>query len=220
MLEIGETADGWGSLGHPASVAEENLHVFALAQMIASSMPLAWRDLPFRKVLLMRVPPALADPLGVIPVFMIERAARLAFTRVMKAHPGLFERLGDYRQKRYGFVPDDLPIGFLVEPSRLSLTVVRKPKRPEADAAVEGPLFLLLALLEGRCDADALFFSRDLTVTGDMEAMLALRNALDDSNIDLPKDLGQASGPFAPLVSRALTYVRDRALTGEAGQWN
>ncbi len=35
---------------------------------------------------------------------------------------------------------------------------------------------MLLALLEGRCDADALFFSRDLKVIGeDMEAMLAMR---------------------------------------------
>lgn len=170
----------------------------------------------------MRVPPALADPLGVIPVFMIERAARLAFTRVLKAHPGLFERLGDYRQKRYGFVPDDLPIGFLVEPSRLSLTVMRKPKRPDADAAVQGPLFLLLALLEGRCDADALFFSRDLTVTGDMEAMLALRNALDDSGIDLPRDLGAFAGPFAPVVTRVANRLRGHVLSETRGEqaWN
>lgn len=168
----------------------------------------------------MLFPPALAMPLTVIPVSLIERAAGLVFSRVLKAHPTVFDRLDDHMTKRYGFVPSDLPIGFLIRPDRQTLCVIRKPARPEADACVEGPLFLLLALLEGRCDADALFFSRDLTVTGDMEAMLALRNALDDSDIDLPRDLGNAAGPFAPLVRRAVGELRSRALAGEAATWN
>jgi predicted lipid carrier protein YhbT len=97
---------------------------------------------------------------------------------------------------------------------------MRKPADVAADAVVEGPLFLLLALLEGRSDADALFFSRALAVTGDMEAMLALRNALDGCEIDLPRDLGASAGPLAPLVSRAAEAIRRRALAGENAAWN
>jgi predicted lipid carrier protein YhbT len=113
-----------------------------------------------------------------------------------------------------------LPLVFLVEPSRAAVSVMRKPIDCEADAVVEGPLFLLLALLEGRCDADALFFSRSLTVTGDMEAILALRNALDGCEIDLPRDLGASAGPLAPLVSRSVEAIRRRALEGEDAAWN
>lgn len=79
---------------------------------------------------------------------------------------------------------------------------------------------MLLALLEGKLDGDALFFSRDITVTGDMEAMLALRNALDDCNIDLPSDLGTSAGPFAPMVRGIANYVRSKALGKEATGWN
>ena len=61
---------------------------------------------------------------------------------------------------------------------------------------------------------------RDLTVTGDMEAMLALRNALDDSSIDLPDDLGSLAGPLAPLVTGTARYIRKQALEGKTATWN
>ncbi len=108
----------------------------------------------------------------------------------------------------------------MVEPSRTAVLVTRKRAAAAADAVVEGPLFLLLALLEGRCDADALFFSRSLTVIGDMEAMLALRNALDGCEVDLPRDLGASAGPLSPLVSRTADAIRRRALAGENAAWN
>ena len=38
------------------------------------------------------------------------------------------------------------------------------------------------------------------------------RNALDDSIIDLPKDLGRAAGPLAPIVQKIASVIRDRAL--------
>lgn len=168
----------------------------------------------------MKFPPALAAPLHAIPLPLIEQATRLMFFRLLKQHPGLFDRLDRHKAKRYAFLPDDLPLGFLVEPARSAITVFRKPERPETDATVEGPLFLLLVLLEGRCDADALFFSRDLSVSGDMEAMLALRNALDDCDLDLPRDLAALAGPLSPLFARAANAIRSRALAGEAAPWN
>src|SRR5690606_22433020 len=100
------------------------------------------------------------------------------------------------------------------------MLTVSRGAPPLADARIEGPLVLLLGLLEGRCDADALFFSRELAVTGDMEAMLALRNALDDSAIDLPRELGALTGPFSPLIAGTARYIRTRALEGRDMTWN
>jgi predicted lipid carrier protein YhbT len=78
-----------------------------------------------------------------------------------------------------------------------------------------------LGLAHGRFDGDALFFSGEIAVEGDIEAILALRNALDDAELDLLQEgaamLGPLSGPAervmrpaAPLVERytGLTLTR------------
>ena len=83
-------------------------------------------------------------------------------------------------------------------------------------AFVPLPMLTLLALLEGRIDGDAVFFSRSLSVTGDMEAMLALRNALDDCSFDLPRDLAAMAGPLALPFRRIAEVIRHRALRGMA----
>jgi predicted lipid carrier protein YhbT len=163
--------------------------------------------------------PLLAKPVEIAPLWLVERVARTIFAGVLKGHPDLFDRLGEFQQTRYCFSPSDLPLHFRVVPAARTLSVFRG-EPPLADARIEGPLALLLGLMEGRCDADALFFSRDLSVTGDMEAMLALRNALDDSVIDLPRELGALAGPFSPLVSKAACHIRTRALEGRDAAWN
>ncbi|WP_104666360.1 ubiquinone anaerobic biosynthesis accessory factor UbiT [Ensifer adhaerens] len=172
----------------------------------------------------MPLPLAITAPLSFVPIIAIETVVRRVFARVIETHPGLFDRLADHAAKRYAFLPSDLPIGFLVEPAVPRISVHRKASAPASDALMEGELVLLLALLEGRIDGDAVFFSRDLTVSGDMEAMLALRNALDDCEIDLPRDLADMSGPLAPLVRRAAEQIRERALARvskeEAPRWN
>lgn len=160
-----------------------------------------------------------AKPVDFVPIWLVERLSRGVFRKVLNAHPDLFERLGDYRRIRYGFYLTDLSLHFTVVPETRTLIAARE-RAHHADAAIEGPLVLLLALLEGRCDADALFFSRELNVTGDMEAMLALRNALDGCGIDLPSEIGAIAGPFSPLVAGTVRYVRSRALEGRSAAWN
>ena len=168
----------------------------------------------------MKIPPALAVPAQLVPLAIIQRAASLAFSQVMRQHPALFERLGEHVAKRFGFVPSDLPFAFLITPEKNDIEVLRKGREARMDAGIEGPFVLLLAVLEGKLDADALFFSRDITVTGDMEAMLALRNALDDCNVDLPADLGASTGPFGPAVRSVAEFIRRQALKGETPSWN
>lgn len=164
----------------------------------------------------MTLPLAITAPLSFVPLVAIESVVQRVFARVIAAHPGLFDRLADHAAKRYAFLPSDLPIGFLVEPSVRRISVHRKERAPASDARMEGEFVLLLALLEGRIDGDAVFFSRDLTVSGDMEAMLALRNALDDCGFDLPTDLAPAAGPFAPVFRQLAQSVREHALAGIA----
>ena len=53
------------------------------------------------------------------------------------------------------------------------------------DARIAGPLAALIGLVHGAYDGDALFFSRDLVIEGDTEAVLALRNAIDNEELDL-----------------------------------
>ena len=49
---------------------------------------------------------------------------------------------------------------------------------------------------------------------------LALRNALDDSAIDLPREIGALAGPLSPLVAGAARHIRARALEGRDATWN
>jgi predicted lipid carrier protein YhbT len=59
-------------------------------------------------------------------------------------------------------------------------------------------------MMHGAEDGDALFFSRDLAVEGDTAAVLALRNAMDDAELDLTEELAALSGPLAAPLRRAL----------------
>ena len=160
----------------------------------------------------MILPKALAAPINRTPLPLVRQATRLIFARVLKRHPGLFDRLGAHARKSFRFTPTDLNLSFLIRPERRRITVTRKAALGPADASASGPLLMLLALLEGRLDGDAMFFDRTLSIAGDMEAILALRNALDDSGFDLPRDLGQAAGPFGALVTRIAEIIRRQAL--------
>lgn len=162
----------------------------------------------------MILPKAISQPINHAPLPIIQHGARLVFNQMLRQHPNLFDRLGAHATKSFRFTPADLDLTFLIMPARRRIEVARKSARMPADASAGGPLLTLLALLEGRIDGDAMFFARSLSIAGDMEAMLALRNALDDSGFDLPRDLGKVAGPFAPLVTRLAEMVRQRALVG------
>lgn len=164
----------------------------------------------------MILPRRLTLVLDRVPLTVVQRVAELVFLQAVKQHPQLFDRLGAHAAKRYRFTPADLDLSFVIEPERKRIRVYRKKAAPPVDAAAAGPMVTLLALLEGRLDGDAVFFSRSLTLTGDMEAMLALRNALDDCGFDLPADLSPASGPFAPLFRQLAERLRAHALAGMA----
>jgi predicted lipid carrier protein YhbT len=115
--------------------------------------------------------------------------------------PGLFERLGEYRSACFGIDPVDLAFAFRVVPDgkRSSVRVVSKDGVAGSDVLIRGPLLTLLSLLDGTLDGDAMFFSRIISISGRTEAVLALRNTIEDAELR-PADLLGLHGVLARCV--------------------
>jgi predicted lipid carrier protein YhbT len=102
--------------------------------------------------------------------------------RIAEAHPALFARRGDHRRTDFLIDPVELPFALHLrpDPQALILRAVPRHAMPHAGSVIRGRFRLLLELLDLKEDGDAAFFSRDLVVSGDTEAVVRLRNALDD----------------------------------------
>jgi len=155
-------------------------------------------------------PPMLARLLRIAPLAPISVSLTTCARRLAKQHPGLFRRLGEHVHARFVLDPTDLPISLCLEPNggmpRVSAT--RGPVT--GDARIAGSLAALLGLVNGAYDGDALFFSRDLVIEGDTAAALALRNAVDDAELDISGEVAAMSGPFAGAVRRIAAVVERR----------
>lgn len=141
-----------------------------------------------------------------LPMAPLQRLLSLAARTMARRHPEVFARLRPLGGVAIAIDATDLPFLFEFRPNAAEeqLRMVRRGARLGADATIRGPLSALLALLQGQCDGDALFFSRTLTIEGDMASVLALRNAIDGAAIDLVADLADAFGRGGPLVERLL----------------
>lgn len=154
-------------------------------------------------------PAALALLLRPLPLLPLRLALQGVADGIGRRHPGLFLRLEEHAGKRFLIDPTDLPIVFRLQP-RPHRPVLEPRRRNDAggrdadgwDARIAGPLAALLGMVHGVYDGDALFFSRDIVIEGDMEAALALRNALDDAEIDLLAEAATVLGPAGPAVER------------------
>jgi predicted lipid carrier protein YhbT len=82
------------------------------------------------------------------------------------------------------------------------------------DARIAAPLIVLLGMIDGTYDGDALFFSRHLVIEGDTGASLALRNAIENAELDPSLVLGlpqRVHGPFNRMTDFVFGQLR-RAL--------
>ncbi len=127
--------------------------------------------------------------------------------RVLARHPDINRRLGAHAQQCYLLHATDLGLAFLLQPAAPSLRLLLgaaavQQALPAADARIAGRLPDLLAMVAGELDGDALFFNRVLTIGGDTEAVLALRNAVDASALDLWQELDLLWGPLAGPAAR------------------
>lgn len=143
------------------------------------------------------VPPSLFQPI---------------FTRLIKMvcqrHPEILDAVASFTGKRVEIDPIDMPFALILEIDpvvpRLHVIGRRELEKESIDAAIRAPLEILTAMVEGRIDGDAVFFSRQLTIEGDTEIVLALRNAIDGAGIVLAHSLAEPLGPFAPPAERIL----------------
>lgn len=144
----------------------------------------------------------LAFPIGLLP---LGRALTLAVRRLARRKPAVFERLGDYGRCSFLIAPSDLDVSFLVVPDGERAEVKSFPRRTKvsADVTVRGPLLTLLGLLDGTFDGDALFFNRAISVTGRTDALVALRNAIEDAELK-PSDFVGLTGRPGRLVDASV----------------
>lgn len=149
-------------------------------------------------------PRPLAAGLRALPLFPLAAPLSVLMRRLIAAHPGLIERLGAHGACRFAINPIDLPLVLLLDPAQARITVHRHAPAA-AQVRIAGPLAALLGLVHGTWDGDALFFSRDLVIEGDTGAALALRNAIDDAELDLGAEIAALAGPMegrlAPLIA-------------------
>jgi predicted lipid carrier protein YhbT len=137
-----------------------------------------------------------------LPLFPIQPILRRMVREVTRKRPELFERLGPHVHSTYLIDVTELPFVLRLrpDPDAPGLTAHRRAEQLNPDATIAGPFSALFDVMDGAADSDALFFSRDITISGNTEAAVCLRSALDDLDGSIVEDLIQMGGPlYAPL---------------------
>ncbi|MGE0848014.1 MAG: SCP2 domain-containing protein [Hyphomicrobiaceae bacterium] len=151
------------------------------------------------------LPAVLTDVLRPLPTGPLEFLLQRLVDSILARHPEILDRVRGEGARRFGIDPLDLPFAMVIETrdGKTRLCVVSELDDQQVDARIAGNLLALLDLIDGRHDGDALFFSRDLVVEGDIGAVLALRNAIDNAEFDLLHEATQLAEPWSALVERA-----------------
>ena len=157
------------------------------------------------------MPPRALEPLLGLVMRLLERR-----------HPRLIERLAELAPARIVIEPRDTHHRFLIDINEgdAPVRILLAQEDDEAEATISGRMAALIDLMEGRIDGDSLFFTRDLSVTGDTALIVALRNTLDGEEISLLDDVLAFLGPFAPPAAKLIGLADDVAkrLAVKAGE--
>ena len=142
-----------------------------------------------------------------IPLLLMNRLLKNLIYSIAKTHPEIFSRIEGHHQKNFIINPTNLP--FLIclypDPKNLKLVACRRKNTPQYSAKISGSLLTLLGMIDGRYDGDALFFTRDLKIEGDTEAIVCLRNALDDVDGSIAENI---AAYFGSPGLKMLEFVR------------
>jgi predicted lipid carrier protein YhbT len=151
------------------------------------------------------------------PLFLLQPVLRRIVRHIAKTHPSLFDRLGPHRSARFVIEARSLPFVLLLcpDPDDLILQAHTRDAEPEHDARIAGQFLDLVGLLDGGADGDALFFSRDLDVTGNTEAVVCLRNALDDVDGSIAESVADLFGPPGRFALAAIRHAGRRSAAAE-----
>lgn len=145
-----------------------------------------------------------------MPLSLFRRTANLLLRRMHRQHPGVAARLAPIAGTSFFISAAEMPYAIRLEVApdgRLGIPASFHDSQ-DADVRVYGTVDGLLGMLEGERDGDALFFSRELKVEGDTEALLTLRNALDSEALHLAELLVPAPLlPVAGSLHRSLRHI-------------
>lgn len=124
-----------------------------------------------------------------------------------KSRPEIFDRLEGHHHKIFLIIPTNIPFAFCLYPDPIypRLKAFRKKDLPSADSIISGSFLTLLGMIDGRYDGDSIFFMRALRVEGDTEAVVCLRNALDNINGTIAEDV---AGLFGVSGKTFLEFAR------------
>ncbi len=156
------------------------------------------------------LPPSSPFTLSAVPLLPLQPVLKRIVRRIGAQNPDMFNRLGPHTQARFLIDPTNMPFTLLLrpDPDNLSMTAHFRASPPENDARITGRFLDLLQLLDSDIDGDALFFARDLSITGNTEAVVCLRNALDDVDGSIAQ---MVADMFGPLGNAALSRLRRAA---------
>lgn len=137
-----------------------------------------------------------------LPVPLLQPLLNRIVARMIAKHPDVLARMGDKARAAILIDPTDMPFKLLLRPDPVApeVRILRRSASVRADAAVAAPFMTLLATIDARADSDALFFSRELTVSGDVEAVVRLRNAIDDIDGSVAGDVAEMHGPLGVMI--------------------
>lgn len=150
--------------------------------------------------------------LRTVPLFVVQAALDRIVSHIHRDKPRLFARMGLASTKTILIDPVDMPfvVHMLPDNDKPDMRAYRRGAAPEADARITGTFAGLFRMLDTQLDGDALFFSRDLKVSGDLEVVVALRNSLDDVEGSIANDVAALFGPPGEIF---LSFMRHRQRT-------
>ena len=153
-----------------------------------------------------------SDILGFFPMVALTPVLAILVRRLERTYPQLFEALASHEPCAIGVEPTDLDYRFIIRFGGRPTSLMPAAAFDESlDAHVRGDLATLLGLLDGCLDSDSLFFSRDLTVTGDMGAIVNLRNIIEREALDIFEVVAGMFGPVRRPV-RVAALILERRL--------
>lgn len=131
-----------------------------------------------------------------VPLFFIQPVLYRIVHHIAQKRPELFDRIGSHKDKLFLIDPVNLPFAFALRanPDNLSFRAYRRRNLPQVEARIAGTFLTLLDMVDGQLDGDALFFTRELVVEGDTEAVVCLRNAIDDIEGSIAEDTANLFG--------------------------
>lgn len=145
-----------------------------------------------------------------MPLPLLQPFLKKIVRNIARNRPELFSRLGPHREKIFLIDPVNMPFVFLLIPDAESpeLRACRRSENRPHNARIAGTFLTLLNMIDGRLDGDALFFTRDLMIEGNTEAVVVLRNALDDLEGSIVDDIALQFGPVGGAVLAVLRQIR------------